>query len=416
MRKRYLENGGDPDEDRIYKSNAEIDPYVVTAKRTKRAKRINDYTSKLNDYQLAQLKRYYTNPDGSYTDAGMRYMQDMATHNTTGRSQYMKDVNTLSKAAIGAVAMSAPMILATQPGVGLGGVMKQPAVRAVRKIVTNPVVELGAGAVSAVSAPFEIKEAIDNFREGKVLQGAGRLGLLGLGAVGGFNGLKAGYNLRKKDMLKAINEGVDKTMANHMYRRQLNRGAHAWYHDPDIPITMPDVVLSLNPLKYTNYPKKPKQIGKALNLLNTTDGIYRNGPQTIHINPKLFFTGRSRYLRSLGGHETQHHVQQFFNKHGKLSIPNPNGEYNIRNPDNYNLIKYGRAFDRNKGKWEGSPAELDSEMIAWKLYRDIPLNVDYKYLSKDQQDYIINRAIQRFSLTEKETTDILNMLSNMGYF
>ena len=50
----------------------------------------------LTDYQRAIIKRYYSNPDGSYTEKGKEYAKEMSYYNTTGQSQFMKDVNRLS--------------------------------------------------------------------------------------------------------------------------------------------------------------------------------------------------------------------------------------------------------------------------------------------------------------------------------
>lgn len=80
----------------IYKTNQPLKEVSVTDKATARGKKITKYFPYLNSYQKAQLKKYYTNSDGTYTNRGVQYIEDMATTNLTGQSQFMKDLNRVS--------------------------------------------------------------------------------------------------------------------------------------------------------------------------------------------------------------------------------------------------------------------------------------------------------------------------------
>lgn len=79
----------------IYKAQP-LKAITIRGEITARGKKIQKYLPYLNDFQRAQLQKYYTNSDGTYTDRGIQYIEDMATANFTGQSQFMKDLNRVS--------------------------------------------------------------------------------------------------------------------------------------------------------------------------------------------------------------------------------------------------------------------------------------------------------------------------------
>lgn len=68
----------------------------VTAELTPRARKIQKYLPQLNAFQRAQLQKYYTKPDGTYTDRGIQYMEDVAIYNHTGKTQFRQDLDRMS--------------------------------------------------------------------------------------------------------------------------------------------------------------------------------------------------------------------------------------------------------------------------------------------------------------------------------
>jgi len=182
----------------------------------------------------------------------------------------------------------------------------------------------------------------------------------------------------------------------------------------------PVVDQTLNPIRYMyngTIPKTLKEYVKGFkggikDLLNTD--MY-NLNDHIYVNPLKWLEHPNRFKGTLG-HEVQHSVQHTLPIDYQLSTNVHTIDYFVNNRDNKYTRNLLQPFERNSGKWIGSPDELDSEMIKWKMQHDIPLNVDFLSFSPDQQQKFIKKAMKRFKLNEGDATNILNGLSRNQYF
>lgn len=118
-----------------------------------------------------------------------------------------------------------------------------------------------------------------------------------------------------------------------------------------------------------------------------------------------------------GAHEAQHEVQKsFWNPLVKYDPYGPGGNYkryltSDLNPDVKRTAERIIDLAGSKGTWEGSLAEMDSELVGWLAEQKLP----YKYsaLSLDKRNELAKRAAVRFGLSENEYPLFSMLFKNM---
>ena len=202
--------------------------------------------------------------------------------------------------------------------------------------------------------------------------------------------------------------------------RELKNSNSNMFHALSNEIHYPQVNQSANIIRYMyngTMPKTLKEVTKGfkegVHNLFKTDAY--NLDDVIYINPINWATGPTDF-RGLLGHEAQHSVQRTLPQSYRLSMDNPNSEYFTNNTENRYTRDLLKPFERKSNEWKGSPEELDSEIIRWKLINDIKLNKDFSTFDPEIKQSFINKTAKRFALENWEAENILNGLSRNQYF
>ena len=179
----------------------------------------------------------------------------------------------------------------------------------------------------------------------------------------------------------------------------------------------PTLDLSLNPIKYFHNGENPLKMSfkKTLrDILSNSENLAYNSANVVRVNPTSWFNLTPTEFKGLLGHEGQHSVQNTLPV--DLSLATYSKKYYINNPDNVYTREVLQPFERNNEKWIGSPNELDSEIINWKIQNNIPLSTDFINMDNSLQKKFADLTKKRFNLKEDEAFNILYHLSRNGYF
>lgn len=95
-------------------------------------------------------------------------------------------------------------VISTVPHVVIGGPQ---VVSAIGKALTNPIVDAGLTIHGAITAPKNIKQGIQQIKDGETLKGVGNLALVGLDVTGASNLMKTYSRVRK--LLNPVNLNIN---------------------------------------------------------------------------------------------------------------------------------------------------------------------------------------------------------------
>lgn len=150
------------DEPIIYKGKI-LQPVKIKSSRTKRGNIIARNLPYLNDYQKSQLNKYYRNEDGTYTNRGVQYIEDVGTANRTGTSKFMKDVNKLAVIPIAAAATPGVMAAASAAPT-LINALGNPFTTATRLLNTTKYARTASAADGIINMINSAKAVSDNIK------------------------------------------------------------------------------------------------------------------------------------------------------------------------------------------------------------------------------------------------------------
>lgn len=440
---------GGPDNDKIYISSQTQNSWTpeVTISANK-----PEWQRGLQPWDWSRAKQYYSNTDGTLTSKGFEFLKNVASKRQTGTSNFMRDVNKLSRipnmavGAIGAIPATAELV-ASLP------VVAETAAPYVASIL--PKVPMAAsrfllGATGMEGTNQVIKENTDydswgdmlnqvlygpnnNQINAEILEFSNPGSLLGCAfSRSNLNVVNTKEPIRYIKVKEPYLHSFDKHNiidAIKSYRNFKNTDFNSTTFKPlksafaeqekTYPLIFDKSVSSLQNIKLHTNPfsywyKGPMESSfnpfKWKSEKNRAALAFGND---IYINPSMFIKSNPRYLKALVAHEYTHPFQDLYSKRGRLSVSV--GDYYGANPDNpaYN---YGlRDFYKAPTEWSKSPDEFQAEANFLKSYLNIPLTTPFKDLSTNYKNGFVKALSYKFGLPENTIYRNLENLSSGLY-